>query len=141
MSYRLVFEIPGLPRMSNASGRSRSWRATHNAARRWKHEVILVTRSHRPPAPLERARLTLTRFSSVEPDADGLVIGFKPVIDGLVKAGILVNDRMSNIGMPTYRWAKALPGKGKIQVVVEEIDGAADDLPNAALASYGQVFK
>ena len=71
--------------------------------------------------PLSRAKLTLTRYSSVCPDPDGLVSSFKSVLDGLVECGVLENDRFTNIGMPTYAWEKAPKNEGKAKVIVEEI--------------------
>jgi hypothetical protein len=65
--------------------------------------------------------LTLTRGSSVQPDYDGLVSGFKHVIDGLVLAKVLINDDQETIGIPEYKWVKADPKEGFIRVTVEEI--------------------
>lgn len=120
--YRLEFELLGLPGMTNvASGKSRHWREAHREANKWKAHVALVVRGKRPLKPLKRAKLTLTRCSSVSPDSDGLVSGFKHVIDGLVIAGVLENDRYENIEMPTYLWRKVPAGMGMIRVVVEEV--------------------
>lgn len=122
MSYRLEFELNGLPKMTNPSGaRSTHWRVVKAERDRWKLATIAVIRSRRPLAPLERARLTLTRFSSTSPDYDGLVSGFKSILDALVKGGVLANDKFTNIGAPQYLWIKCQPRKGKIRVVVEEI--------------------
>lgn len=118
--YRLEFEIMGLPRMTN-SRKSSHWRVIHREAEDWKMRVILYAKSARPKVPLARAKLTLTRCSSSSPDSDGLVSGFKHVIDGLVIAGVLENDKFVNIGMPTYLWRKVPAGKGMIRVVVEEV--------------------
>ncbi len=73
----------------------------------------------RPPEPLERAKLTLTRCSSREPDTDGLVSCFKHVVDGLVEAKVLADDRPSNIGIPDYRWEKCSNKLSRIKVQVE----------------------
>lgn len=70
---------------------------------------------------MAKAKLTLTRYSSKEPDFDGLCSSFKNVIDGLVEAGVIIDDKMSVIGQPTYAWVKCPPKKGKIKVVVEEL--------------------
>lgn len=118
--YRLEFEINGLPRMTN-SRKSSHWRVIQREADDWKMRVILYAKSARPKVPLARAKLTLTRCSSTSPDSDGLVSGFKRVIDGLVLAGVLENDRYENIGMPTYLWRKVPAGMGMIRVVVEEV--------------------
>lgn len=78
-----------------------------------------MTRGRLPKGgPLKKAQLILTRVSAVSPDSDGLVSSFKWVIDGLVRAGVLVNDGYGNIGMPEYRWEKGSRGQGKIRVVV-----------------------
>lgn len=69
--------------------------------------------------PLQTARLTLTRYSTIEPDYDGLVSSFKPIIDGLVEAGFLAGDKRANIGVPDYRWEKAKRGQGRITVRIE----------------------
>ena len=91
-----------------------------NEARKWKKMVSLVVVGKKPSQPLKKAKLTLTRYSSVCPDSDGLVSGFKRIVDGLVEAGILENDKFVNIGMPDYRWEKALPKNGRVTVTVEE---------------------
>lgn len=120
MSYRLEFEIPGLPKRYNEV--SRGWRIRSNESQKWHRLVGLVVSGKRPPLPLVRARLILTRFSSASPDADGLVSTFKFVIDGLVKSGILLDDRWENIQMPHYQWKKVPAKHGKIHVVVEELE-------------------
>src|SRR4051812_26626759 len=122
MTYSLHFSLPGLPRMTNhGSGKSTHWRTVQRDAKLWKSAVALIVGAKRPPAPLQKARLTLTRHSSVSPDPDGLVSGFKRVIDGLVESGVLANDRYENIGMPDYRWVKAKVRQGKIEVRVDEV--------------------
>lgn len=76
----------------------------------------------RPPIALNKAKLTLTRFSSMKPDQDGLVSSFKHVVDGLVECGVLVDDSMDIIGMPEYKHEPAKPKFGKIQIEVQEIE-------------------
>ena len=72
----------------------------------------------RPDAPLETAKITLIRGSSREPDFDGLVGSFKAVLDGLVKAGIIKDDKVSVIGQPTYLWERTSPKKGYIRIQI-----------------------
>lgn len=124
MAYKLEFELQGLPRMTNASGRSKHWALLAKEADKWKKAVVcecIFKRQLHSPA-LYKAKLTLTRYSSVSPDPDGLVSSFKHVIDGLVLGGVIVNDRFENISMPDYRWVKCKPKEGKIHVVVESVD-------------------
>lgn len=98
MNYRLEIEIPGLPETTN--------------------EVLAM----RPRAPIARASLTLTRCSTTRPDPDGLTSSFKHIIDGLVKSGVLADDRHENIGFPTYLWEQAPRGKGCIRIQLIEVN-------------------
>ena len=122
MSYYLEFTIDALPRMQNAPSRgSNTWHAIKREADLWKNLVYCAVVGRRPKEPLEKAKLILTRFSSVEPDPDGLVSGFKRIVDGLVISGVLKNDSSKVIGFPDYRWRQVARGKGAIQVIVSEI--------------------
>ena len=118
--YVIEFHVAGLPHMTNNN--RRHWRAVHKHAVKWKKATAQAVwlSGGIPEFPLERAMLTLTRVSSMEPDLDGLISGFKHVLDGLVECGVLANDKPSNIGIPDYRWEKGAPGKGMIKVRVEE---------------------
>ena len=118
--YEIEFQINELPPTINAIGR-KHWAVLAKNARRWKDLIASAVRQCRPSSPLKNARLKLTRHSSVEPDFDGICSSFKHPIDGLVEAGVLVDDRFSNIGMPEYGWIKAKRGQGFITVKVEEV--------------------
>lgn len=119
----LEFEIQGLPKIFS-NGSHGHWRGRYAEAKKWKANVANAVafeqkRAARQFKTLTQARLCLTRFSSVEPDFDGLVISFKNVVDGLVEAGVISGDKVSIIGQPTYLWAKCAPRQGKISVKVE----------------------
>ncbi len=118
--YVLEFVITALPKMTNRRCSSH-WRYKKMEADMWKVLVVGLVAARKPKVPLKQARLTLTRMSSVTPDPDGLVSGFKHVLDSLILAGIIENDRFTNIGMPNYQWAHAKPRAGGIQVRVEEV--------------------
>lgn len=114
----IEFEIIGLPKMTNGF-RRQHWTHRYKEAKKWKalvYEQVSLCKS----TPIAEPRLTLTRFSTREPDFDGLVSSFKHVIDGLVEAGAILDDKVSIIGQPTYLWEKAKPKQGKIKVRVEE---------------------
>lgn len=118
---KLEFEIMGLPKTTNSGGRDH-WAKKVKEAKKWKEFVFLCVRGAGfNETPFPKAKLTLTRFSSVEPDFDGLVSSFKHIIDGLVMAGVIPNDKPSFIGQPTYLWEKCSPGGGKVRVVVEKL--------------------
>lgn len=120
-AYQLAFSIAGLPKMSNQLLRGH-WRVKHAHAVKWKAGVRNALKAlNKPATPLERAKLTLTRHSSVAPDYDGLVSSFKSVIDGLVEEGVLLNDKMTCIGVPDYRHEVAAPRQGRITIEVREV--------------------
>ena len=120
MTYTLLIEVPGLPETTNQI-LAMSLRARMRQKKEWKNIVWMLTAGKRPDAPLKRARLTLTRHSTTRPDPDGLTSSFKHIIDGLVIAKILENDKHENIGFPTYEWSHAAAGKGHCTVIVEAL--------------------
>ena len=74
---------------------------------------------NKPAEPLQRSAIHLIRYSSVEPDPDNLAASFKPVIDGLREAGVIVNDRSENVEL-RFSWRKAPQNMGMIRVEVRE---------------------
>jgi hypothetical protein len=121
MSYTFEFEIPELPKPINRQ-MSMHWTAKGEYVRSWHAQVAAHIGKNKPAAPLKKARLTLIRFSSTEPDFDGLVSSFKPVLDGLIKCGVLEDDKPSNIGKSSYEWEYAKAKQGKIKVKIEGVE-------------------
>ena len=115
----MEIEINGLPRMTN--NQWTNWRVRAADVRKWKELVYFHAMRHRPDEPLTKARLTLTRFSLMRPDYDGLVSGFKCIIDGLILSKIIIDDNHDVIGIPEYKWEKIGHRKGKIAIKVESI--------------------
>lgn len=115
------FDIMGLPKMTNSFNRAH-WTHRHKESIKWKRNISsLCAQFQIAGMGLEKADLTLTRHSSKEPDMDGLVSGFKYVIDGLVKAGVIVDDKPSVIGQSQYKWIyRATKYGGMITVKIEE---------------------
>jgi hypothetical protein len=115
--YVLEFTLPGLPRTANGS--HGNWRAKHAQVRAWKQATFAHAWPKRPPEPLTRAVISFKRHSSTEPDFDNLAISFKPILDGLRQAGVIVDDKRANVGRPNYDWEYAPRNKGFISVRVE----------------------
>ena len=118
----IEFEIDNLPKLPNRL-LGAHWRVRSSHARMYATLVWAATCKQRPREPWKTVRLILERHSSMEPDFDGLCGSFKHVIDGLVKCGIIEDDKPRNILGAEYRWIKASPKRGKIRVQVFEING------------------
>lgn len=123
----LDITLPGLPPTNTADRRSPF--VYHALSKRWKKRVtvaVLEALKRWPSQPLDRARVTIVRRSTREPDFDGLVHGGKFLLDGLVLAGVIVDDKPSVIGQPVYRWEPAKRGQGGVQIVVESVDSGVE---------------
>lgn len=110
------FNIPGLPKSVNQIGR-KHWTVKAREAKVWKTLVYtqcVITKI--AGLGLKKCHLELIRHSSVEPDFDNLAGSFKHVIDGLVYAQVMVDDKPSIIGSPEFKWIKAKQKEGKITV-------------------------
>lgn len=127
MGYVLEFTIQELPRMYNVKSRgSTHWRHTHKEKNKWLALVYQAIGGKGPAKPLEKYQLTLTRRSSSECDYDGLVIGFKRVVDALRNYGVIRDDRISNSGPWICTWERCKPHQGHIYVKVEDRADAID---------------
>ena len=118
--YSLYFWVPMLPKI-HTNGAHGHWSKKYRAVSALKGRVHYLIMEHVPPKALDKAKVTLIRYGSVEPDFDNLVASFKPVIDGLVLAGVLANDKQANIGQPDYQFVKGKRAEGAFSVKVEEI--------------------
>lgn len=118
MTLLAEFEIKGLPKATNTLNRMH-WAKKAKEAKMWKQIVLLHCRQLMIcDASLKQAGLELTRFSSVEPDFDGLVSTWKHVIDGLVEAQVIIDDRPSVLKDVQFRWEKIGKKIGKIRVKI-----------------------
>ena len=117
----IELEIPGIPPMNSADGISR-W-ARRKLRDRWVGHVrnAVLASGARPPEPWTRARVTIVRRSSVEPDFDNLYAGAKFLLDGLKAARVIEDDKPSVIGMPDCRWEYAPPARGSVRIRVEPL--------------------
>lgn len=117
--YYLLFELKALPPLPNADGYSKShWAVQAGTRKRWREAVKNLLMFAKPSLPLWKARLTFTRFSASRPDSDGLAASFKSVRDGLIDAGVIVDDKYEVVGDPRYRWQYSNAGDGYVSVEV-----------------------
>ena len=119
--YTLEFSSKGLPKTTNSKRRFGHWSQYHRETQKWKQTLVPYLLSKRPmDGPLQKSKIILIRRSSVEPDFDGLVSSFKHILDSMVDAKIIANDKPRTI-FPEYKWEKTLQKKGNIVVYVQEI--------------------
>lgn len=114
-----AYSIPILPKSLNRyMGRenSREYRAEKKT---WAQIVDVYCRP-KPPRPLEKARVTLTfRFpDSRRRDPDNYIGGSKPLMDGLVRAGIIKDDSFDCIELAAK--LGEIKATGSVEVEVEE---------------------
>lgn len=115
--YALEIELEGLPHLQSGTWGHWATRRKHDAG--WKERIGWEARRLGGKPLLTDAHIDCIRFSAVEPDYDNLVASFKPLVDGLVEAGILVNDSPSRLTR-TYAWCNASRSKGRIRICVKE---------------------
>ena len=97
--------LPDLP-PREANPNSNTYRYKRNEIRSGQHEEMIayVLEQGRPDTPIERAHITITWRSKDKRtrDADNLFAAMKGSIDGLVKAGVLVDDSAKYISYSLY---------------------------------------
>lgn len=119
MIFILEIDVPGLPPTTNGShGHFRAAAATR---KKWREAVRMIAYMRRPPAPLTKAKLTVTRFSSVQTDYGNRVSAAKPLIDGLIDAKVIVNDTDAVLPIQEFPYEKAPKGKGFTRLRIEEL--------------------
>jgi hypothetical protein len=116
----LRVELPGLPKSMNQL-MGAHWRVRAGHAKKWQQAVWAKAWPTRPREPLAQARLVCTRYSSASSmDDDNLRSSFKPLIDGLVRAGWLIDDGPRVIGTPDVRHGSAPPRGGHVTIEIFE---------------------
>lgn len=73
------------------------WRARHVISTRWKEATWAAIRSGKLTPMMERATVTITRRGIRPVDQDNLVTGVKPILDGIVMAGLLPDDNLRHV--------------------------------------------
>jgi len=121
--YRVSFTLPYLTKMTNRS-HGQKWWVVKQDRDKVKNDVntFLRGKDRMPSAPLDTAQITIVRCSSTMCDYDGMVSGGKPIIDAFIESGVLVDDKLTNIGVTRYLWKKVKRGEGRVEVHLEETD-------------------
>lgn len=90
---KIEITFAGLPKSPNRR-MSMHWRAKGREVKAWRTKAAWVARAHpdRPEEPWRLVELTLIRGASRMCDIDNHISSFKALIDGLVDAGIILDD-------------------------------------------------
>jgi hypothetical protein len=129
--YHLSFIIEKCPEPQNKKNKrhwgarnaeAQEWAVLVQAALMWNNSEVKFT--HKPIEPLRKAQITIVRHSERMLDYDGLVGSMKPVVDALVKNGILADDSWPITGPWIVNQKFRAKKLGQLtQVIVEEIHG------------------
>lgn len=112
--------LEGLPPTPNQLIRMH-WAQVAKEKKRWRTMTYYQARSLRPQTPYRHVELTVVRGSSRGTDLDNVLAAVKPIIDGLVDAGILADDCPKVVQRIIPMWEKAPIRKGFIKIIVREI--------------------
>ena len=93
----MTITLEGCPPSLNAfAGRSNTWQYRKEKAK-WTHMVESIGEMIAPPRPYEKAKIIITYYfpTNARHDADNYAGKF--LLDGLTKAGIIVDDDLKHI--------------------------------------------
>lgn len=99
------------------------WRTRQKNFKEIHRLVHLHSVNNRPQNPIQKARITLTRYSSGTLDRDNMYFTFKPIVDGLVRAGVIIDDGFDQVKeLHPHQVKIKRTEQRKIEVLVEEIE-------------------
>lgn len=96
--YKLDVTFQALPKSLNKSFRAH-WGNRHASNNAWDNLVYSQVHDKLPPQPLPKARIRIVRHFWRTLDYDGLVGSMKPMVDGLVTAGVIESDSWKVLGV------------------------------------------
>jgi hypothetical protein len=119
--FSLSFTLSVLPLTLNEM-MGKHWRTRHSNFDLIHNLIAVVTRRKKPAEPIKKARITVTRYSSGTLDRDNMYFTFKPIIDGLVMAGIIIDDGFDQVKELNPIQVKIKRNEPKkVDVLVEEL--------------------
>lgn len=95
--YFLELDLTKKPKSLNRKLRSH-WTVKHRENQEWDTYIAMLTARRKPIAPLQKARVDFVWEYYRPMDFDGFVGALKPVVDALVSAGIIEDDKWDCIG-------------------------------------------
>ncbi len=94
----------------------------------WYERVYweVYQKGKRPAEPLELAAIYGVRHSSQQPDRINLWYSFKPLVDGLIRAGVIKDDAPRYLASEHYSWEWVPKGEAWVSLRVVEIRDPQD---------------
>lgn len=117
--YMLELRMPGIP--SGPNGGHGHWAAKAKHKKQWRLKTCLKAVPFAPLIPLSKAEIECIRYTSHSMDYDNLVASFKAIIDGLMDAGIIVDDNQGVLVKRTYTHEKIRNKYKHVKVTVRAV--------------------
>ena len=87
--------------------------------REWTNDIEALAIATLKPYPDQTVWVDFTWHVKFNRDFDNLHVGVKPILDGLVNAGIIRNDNLTTIQSPVTHWhERASKGKERVELVL-----------------------
>lgn len=118
VSYKLSFELNELPPSLNVFMRMH-FRERAKVFKRIENQCHLLMAGKTPEKPLAKFLITFTRFTIRPLDIDNLVASFKPVLDSIVRAGVIEDDKWT--GTDSFHYKRERVSEKKDQRILMEI--------------------
>ena len=119
--YQLDLRIEKLPKTLNVSLRTHYMQRAKDQ-REWTMLIGVKCIGKKPPTPLTKASIKVTRHCKRYMDFDGFVGSLKPVIDALVRNQVITDDNWNVVS--DWSFNQVLAKKGEfmgIELVVTEL--------------------
>ncbi len=124
MSYSISVDISVVPKLPREIGIGR-W-ARHNENKRWKAIIYRTFIGIAPKYPLQKSKITVTRFTAQQPDEDNLYASLKSVLDALTKHRIIEDDGPQFIELEA-KWEYTQQRKGFLKIEIIELQGGVNE--------------
>lgn len=119
----ITVTVLGIPPSPNQTRREH-WAKRAAAAKLWKHDAFYAAIEAREvwrgrvrfPLASADVRLVIVSPTTVRRDPDNAVAAMKPLIDGLVQAGILADDSFAVVRNLTVALERGTPAAVRIEV-------------------------
>lgn len=93
------------------------WSSRAKLNKIWRARTYVCVGKDRPESPLEKCHAVITRYGVGMVDFDNMVTSNKPIVDGLVDAGVMVDDSAEYFSAE-YLFCKCKRGAERIEIKV-----------------------